>query len=294
MDISQSYPPFLGSEIGNPEPKKSRFHILPVPYEKSVSYGEGTAAGPQAILAASWQLELFDGVGIPAETGIHTCDHLTCTGSHAEDLSQIETWVARTMGAGHTPILIGGEHTVSVGAFRALKKQGAAVGIVQFDAHADLRTIYEDDPLSHACTMHRALDLGFEIFQIGVRSLSLAEHELREEKRIRHLDAAQIAAGGVPAVILPDDFPRQIYITMDVDGLDPSVIPATGTPEPGGLGWYAIHDALAAVIRDRHVVGFDLVELAPAPGLHHADFAAAKLLYNTMGLIQRLSTSTPG
>lgn len=158
-------------------------------------------------------------------------------------------------------------------------------GVVQFDAHLDLRDEYEGDPLSHACVMMRAVEMGIPVFQIGCRSGCEEEYRARLKHGAGFLDAIDIARNGVPSKILPDDFPETIYITFDVDGLDPSVVPATGTPEPGGLGWYDALDLLAGVIFGRRVAGFDMVELAPAPGLHMADFAVAKLVYKIMGMI---------
>lgn len=283
------YPGFLESEVGIMDPNDALFHIIPAPYEKSVSYGTGTAQGPSAILRASQQLELFDGVDIPAECGIHTLAMIECEGTRDAALNHIRKTIEAVLDRNKIPVLLGGEHTVTVGALRALQHRYAPdkIGIVQFDAHADLRDTYEGSPLSHACVMHRALDMGFDIYQIGIRSLSYEEACLRREKGIGHLDARRIATAGFPDPILPAGFPSTVYLTIDVDGLDPSVIAATGTPEPGGLNWYQMMYALETIVAHHEVVGFDVVELAPIPGLHAADYAAARLIYNTMGIIRR-------
>ena len=278
---------FLESELGGSDPSDSLFHVVPACYEKSVSYGKGTAKGPQAILEASRQLEVYDGISIPAQRGIFTHPLLPCDGQPEEDLAEIAGIVGRIIHDKKIPVLLGGEHTVTVGALYALKQHGKSVGIVQFDAHADLRDTYEGSKLSHACVMHRAVEMGFPIFQLGVRSLSPYEVEYRKENDIPFLDAANIARSGLPDPLLPDDFPETIYITFDVDGLDPSVIPATGTPEPGGLLWYQAMDALQNIMTHRDVIGFDVVELAPIEGLHTSDFASARLVYNIMGMIDR-------
>jgi agmatinase len=280
-------PWFLESELGRRPPAECRFHVIPAAYEKSVSYGTGTGAGPAAILKASQQLELFDGVSVPGEEGIFTQAVLPCAGPAETALAEIAAAVARTLQMGGTPVLLGGEHTVSVAAFHALTERREPVGIVQFDAHADLRDTYEGNPLSHACVMRRALDLGHPIFQVGVRSLSPGEASLRDRLGIPHLDASAVHRGGLPDPLLPPGFPESVYVTIDADALDPSVMPATGTPEPGGLGWYDLLDALERVCRDRRVLGFDLVELAPIPGFAAPDFAAARLVYNTMGIVSR-------
>ncbi len=280
-------PGFLASELGETRPEACLFHVIPACYEKSVSYGKGAGQGPLAILDASQQLELYDGRGIPAQRGIFTHPVLDCEGTPEKELEKIADTVKGTMAAGKIPVLLGGEHTVTVGALKALEASKKSVGIVQFDAHADLRDSYEGSSLSHACVMHRALDMGFYIYQIGVRSLSPGEVELRSQRGIRHLDAAEIADKGIPDTILPDDFPEQVYITFDVDGLDPSVIQATGTPEPGGLLWYDAMKILEKVATEREIIGFDVVELAPIPGFHASDFASARLVYNIMGMIDR-------
>jgi agmatinase len=135
--------------------------------------------------------------------------------------------------------------------------------------------------------MHRALDMGIPIYQIGVRSLSHEEHLLREKLKIGHLDAAAINKTGMPKCILPPNFPDIIYITFDVDAFDPSIMPATGTPEPGGLSWYQAFQALESVIPGRKVVGFDVVELAPIDGMHAPEFTVARFIYNLFGIIAR-------
>jgi len=285
----QPSPHFLASEISQPPPEDALFHIIPVPFEKSVSYGTGTAKGPRAILESSQQLELFDGRSIPAEHGIYTHPVMDCESDAETVLQNISAAVTRVLTMDKIPVLLGGEHTVSVGAFRAIKNQCGNVGIVQFDAHADLRNTYEGTGYSHACVMHRALDLNFPIFQIGVRSLSHAEHLLREKLNIGHLDAAAIHKNGIPANILPPDFPGKIYITFDVDALDPSIMPATGTPEPGGLYWYQSLQILETIMEGREVIGLDVVELAPISGMHAPEFTIARLIYNWFGLITRIS-----
>ncbi len=281
-------PWFLESELGRRPPAECLFHVIPAAFEKSVSYGKGTAGGPEAILSASQQLECFDGISVPGEAGIFTQALMPCEGPPEIDLREISATVSRTIQLGKIPVLLGGEHTVSVGAFHGLKEQELTVGIVQFDAHGDLRDTYEGSPFSHACVMRRAHDMGFPIFQIGVRSLSPDEAVFRKDQGIYHLDARDIARERLPASLLPTDFPEALYITIDVDALDPSVMPATGTPEPGGLGWYDLLDALELVCQGRRILGFDVVELAPIPGMIAPDYAAARLVYNTMGIIHRL------
>ena len=280
-------PHFLASEIPPSTLQDALFHVIPVPYERSVSYGIGTAKGPEAILESSQQLELFDGTSIPAEHGIYTHPPIDCGKEPDVVLKKIKAAVASALTLEKIPVLLGGEHTVSVGAFQAIKETIKNVGIIQFDAHADLRNTYEGTPHSHACVMHRALDLKIPFFQIGVRSLSYEEYQLRREKRIPHLDASTLHETEIPLQILPADFPENIYITFDVDAFDPSIMPATGTPEPGGLAWHQTFELLERIVSARQIIGFDLVELAPVSGMHFPEFTVARFIYNLLGLITR-------
>ncbi len=275
---------FLASEYAGQPPETAAFHFWPVPLECSVSYGSGTRRGPEQLLAASQQLEKWDGHGCPGDAGLFTGQPCRVDAPIERVLADIEQRVEWSWSLDATPLLFGGEHTVSVGAFRALAKRAVPVGVVQFDAHADLRAEYQNSPWSHACVMRRAHELGLPISQWGVRALSPEEVDYRRVHAIHHVDADVLAAGPLPALQLPPDFPPEVYVTLDVDVLDPAVMPATGTPEPGGLGWYGALDLLARLSAGRRIVGADVVELAPIPGLHHPQFTAARLVYELMGL----------
>jgi agmatinase len=278
---------FHGEDVPPSAPDRALFHVIPVPYEKSVSYGTGTADGPQAILDASCQLELFDGKGIPAELGIYTQPMLDCSGSYQEALARVETAVVASLSHNKIPVMLGGEHTITSGAIRALRQKYPDFGVVQFDAHADLRETYEGSPFSHACVMKRIFDLGIPLFQLGTRSYSLEEHSLRQKHAISHIDAEVIFRMDINQFVLPVDFSEKVFITFDVDGLDPSIMPATGTPVPGGLTWYQAMGLLQRIMDSRICIGFDVVELAPVPLLHGASFAAAQLVYAMMGFLSR-------
>ncbi|WP_320172264.1 agmatinase [Maridesulfovibrio sp.] len=276
---------FLAGEIPNCAPETAVVHVIPAPLESSVSYGGGTAAGPAAILEASTQLELWNGRSCPGEAGLYTAPAVNCSDNTETALAEIESAVSYALECGAAPFVIGGEHTVTLGALRALKKAYGTFGIVQFDAHADLRPSYEGNPLSHACVMRRAVDdLELPVFQLGVRALCVEEAEFRMGSNlVKHIDARELYLSGIPEKLLPDDFPEKIYISFDVDGLDPSVIRATGTPVPGGILW---HDALTLMekaIMGRHIIGADVVELAPQAGDHASDFAATQLAYELIG-----------
>lgn len=185
-------------------------------------------------------------------------------------------------------MLLGGEHTVTYGALAALKKRFGTFGIIQFDAHADLRDSYEGSPWSHACVMRRAVkDLGLPLAQFGVRAMCLDEVEARKEHGVTFHDAASIARSGLPESLLPPDFPRQVYLTFDVDGLDPSIMPATGTPVPGGLGWYQSLDIAERTLSGRDVLGFDVVGAGSGARNARFRFRRRRLAYALMGIVAR-------
>jgi agmatinase len=278
---------FLESEAGRPKPGDSLFHVLPVPYEKTVSYIGGAAKGPGAILKASQQLELFDGKSVPASRGIYTHPDMDCSGSDIDTIIKIEQIVRSILLEEKIPVILGGEHTITYPAVTAALKHYKNLGVIQFDAHADLRENYDGSKYSHACVMKRIFDACIPFIQVGVRSMTEEEHRFREENRILHYDADYIYRNNKFTIDFPADFPDNIFITVDVDGLDPSVIPATGTPHPGGLLWHDFFRFIESIPPAKKIVGFDVTELAPVPESIVSDFAAAKLVYNIMGIISR-------
>lgn len=280
---------FLASEYEPAPPEKAAFHVIPVPLERSVSYGGGTARGPAAILAASQQLEALESGMAPGEGGIYTAPPVDCAGSPEQVLARVQKAVAAALAQGAVPVLLGGEHTVTLGALMALadhaRRTGLPFGVVQFDAHADLRHSYGGDTWSHASVMRRAAeDLELPLVQFAVREISREEIEVREKLGVTHYDAWFLSRVGLPEQPLPEDFPRRIYISFDVDGLDPSLMPATGTPSPGGLTWKECQFILEKCAAGHEIIGLDVVELAPIVGLHHADYTAARLAHFMMGL----------
>ena len=278
---------FLGSEFLPVKPAEALFHVIPVPFEKTTSFGKGTARGPAALIHASQQLEAFNGTDIPGEQGIYTTPAINCSGSATTVLGRISTAVSATLKAKKIPVLIGGEHTISIGAIAACKHHLPSFGVIQFDAHADLRDSYEGTSLSHACVMRRIVEMDVPILQIGVRALCIEEDVFRKERKIPCHDAAIIAEYGVPPKLVPASFPKNIYISFDVDAFDPSVVTATGTPVPGGLSWYQALLLLEYVTEGRRVRGFDVVELAPRSHDNASTFAAAQLVYEIMGMVTR-------
>ncbi len=285
MNTDKTCPDFLASESAPASADAAFFHILPVPYEKTVSYGTGAALGPRAILEASQQLEKFDGRNMPADRGLYTHPALDCQGTGEEVLERITASVSGILEHHALPVMLGGEHTITLGALRAFVRHLSPVGVIQFDAHADLRDTYEGSHLSHACVMRRVHELGLPIVQAGVRCLSYEEDCFRRKTGIQMLDAADLHGKGLPDTFPPPGFPRDVYVTFDVDALDCGLMPATGTPEPGGLTWTQAMHLLKLIARQRHILGFDVVELAPIPRFHAADYTAAKLCYAIMGMV---------
>jgi len=274
---------FLQSELEITSPEESLFHIIPAAYEQSVSYGTGTAQGPQAIINASQQLETYDGKSFPSNKGIHTKEFLKVTGSPENVLLEIKNSVYTCASSKKIPILLGGEHTVTLGAIQGLIDNKEDFGVIQFDAHADLRDTYEGSPYSHACVMRRIHELDIPIFQIANRSYSAEEISYRKENMIPFFDAQE----NYDNISIPSDFPKKIYITIDIDVFDISLMPATGTPEPGGILWYQFFNIIEELASKRNIIGFDCVEFSPIKEFHAYDFLCARLIYNMMGIIDR-------
>ncbi|MGE3298008.1 MAG: agmatinase [Porticoccaceae bacterium] len=280
---------FLGSEVENTPANQARFHVIPVPFERTTSYGGGTREGPGAILAASQQLETWDGESNPSLLGIHTQPTVAVDGDIEAVMEAIAAATEAAVRAGALPVAIGGEHTVTCGVVRGLLRSGIGpFGVVQIDAHADLRDRYEGNPYSHASVMRRVVEDGVPLFQLGVRACCEEELRARRDFHVGAIDARELVVGNRMTLELPADFPQQVFFTVDVDGLDPSVFPSTGTPVPGGLGWYQTLALFESVARQRRIVGFDVMEFAPIPGFHAYEFAAAQLIYKFMGICQRI------
>jgi agmatinase len=288
---------FLGLQDSLSRKEDARAWLLPIPYEATTSYGAGTRNGPAAILAASRQVELYDrefDCEPAARLGIHTLEPLGLVHSRPEDMiAVIEDVVADILSgkdSEFTPELLavlGGEHTISAGVARGLARAAGTDKLVavQIDAHADLRDEYEQSRFSHACAARRIQEV-CPIFQIGIRNLSAEEEVFRRESLAVKTVFAEETCG---TTFLTDlaDFVRgmQVYLTIDLDGLDPSIMPAVGTPEPGGLSWACTLEVLRTICRESAGVPvFDVVELAPIPGLSAPDFLAARLVYKTITL----------
>ena len=284
---------FLGLDPEHSNFTAARVLVLPIPFEATVSYGGGTALGPEAIITASQQVELYDREFDcePALLyGVHTLPALDLPPAPAQAVDAIAAATAEAARSGKLVVGLGGEHTISVGFGRGLLEAlGGPLTVVQIDAHSDLRDTYEDTPFSHACIARRLLETpGMEqVLQLGIRSVCTEEvafvRSHPEQARVWY--AEQVHAGDWRSEFISRLRGRRVYLTIDVDGLDPAIVPATGTPEPDGLTWAETLDILRTLTQHATVVGLDCVELAPAAGLHAAEFAVAKLVYKTISYV---------
>ncbi len=274
----------------------SRVAVLPVPFERTVSYGKGTAEGPRAIVRASQFVETYDEElgSEPFLQGIATLDPFEPPAEDlAEALAEVEAEARRHLAAGKFLVTLGGEHSLSTAPIRAARAVFGEVGVVQFDAHADLRDEYEGTPWSHACIMRRVLELGVPTLAVGIRSLSTPEARLVTERGLPVIWGHEMARAAELFAPLLASLPERIYLTFDVDYFDPSLVPATGTPEPGGGTWYPTLALLRELFRTKTVVAMDVVELAPFAEQAVSDFVAAKLIYKCLGYLQEKETGTP-
>ncbi|MEW6442877.1 MAG: agmatinase [bacterium] len=285
---------FLGLGPEDAEPERAGVVILPVPYERTSSYVMGCFRGPQAILEASPQLEYYD-EELDCEIyrlcgGIATLEPLDLfaetTGPAV--VEKVRQTVASLLEKGKFVVCLGGEHTSSLGAIRACRDRGdGKLSLLQLDAHSDLRDSYLGDPYSHASVMARALEFVPRLVQVGIRSQDAQELAHPARDRVQTFYAHAIKTGKMPdwQERVLDALSDRVYITIDADFFDPSVVPAVSTPEPGGFLWYETLELLRKVTAAKDVVGFDICEFCPVDGLHYPDFTLARLLYKLIGYV---------
>lgn len=276
---------FLDSELSDKErdANAAKYVVIPMPLERTVSYGSGTAAGPQAILDASDQLERLCSGLEPCSAGIHTQAPVNCEGPLPDVMARLAERTRVASAAGKIPVTLGGEHSLTYGAVMGVKQAlNRPIGIVQIDAHADLRKAYQGEKHSHASVMQLLAQEGIRLAQFGVRALCQEEVDRRVEANVFFVDAEELVTGSIHAIDLPDDFPEDIYVSYDVDGLDPSEMPATGTPVPGGLSYYQSIHLIRHALKGRNLVGLDVVELAPITSMEGWNFTAAQIVYSLM------------
>jgi agmatinase len=276
---------FGGYEVEN-NYENASIVVVPVPYDETSTYMKGADRGPDAILEASPNLEYYDiETGFEARSrGIYTTDYITEKSSPEALCDEVEKNISRLLDAGKFPVVIGGNHSVSIGSIRAFAKKYGRLSVLQLDAHSDLRPEYEGSPLNHACAMSRAKEVA-EVTQVGIRSMSADElpfvdperffpaHELYYNKELYRKAAGQLG--------------ENVYVTIDLDVFDPSIMPSTGTPEPGGPEYTELMHFLRTVAETKNIVGFDVVELCPRADNKMPDFVAAKVIYQLLSYIFR-------
>jgi agmatinase len=264
--------------------RKSRIVILPVPYDATSTWMRGADKGPEAILKASENLEFYD-IETKSEAhkhGIYTHEPLEGKISPEALVNSLYKKVMFLLSEKKFPVIVGGNHTVTIGSVRAFAEFNNDLTVLQLDAHTDLRQIYEGSPYNHACTMARARELA-PVVQVGIRSMSAEEVPFADFSRIFFAhDLYYDKSLYNNAIDLLSD---NVYITIDIDVFDPSLMPSTGTPEPGGPDYFEIMHFLREVVKRKNVVGFDMVELCPSPTNKTPDFVAAKVIYQLLSYI---------
>jgi len=261
--------------------ENSRVVFLPVPYDATSTYVKGSRRAPAAILHASYQLENYDieTAAEPYKVGIFTDKPVTENSSPQKMVAAVHNRVSKHLAGGKFVVTIGGEHSVSIGAIKAHADKYKNLSVLQLDAHSDLRDQYQGSKFNHACVMARVREL-CPIVQVGIRSMDICETKSIERQRIFFAKDIYNDRSYISKVI--DKLADNVYITIDLDVFDPSVMPSTGTPEPGGLLWYDVLTLLKTVCQKKNVAGFDVVELCPNENNKAPDFTAAKLIYKLL------------
>ncbi len=259
--------------------------LVPVPYEGGVSAGKGAAGAPDAVIEASGLLELYDEIldAEPYRAGIFTATPLPVSGSGVEVAQEVRSAVSEILGSGRFPVVLGGDHSITPGAVQGVAEHYSSLGVIQLDAHADLRSEYDGSRESHACVMARVREITRETLQVGIRSMSIEEARLAARDRLALFTMNRIRTGGFDPLTVLRALPKNVYITVDVDVFDWSVIASTGTPEPGGMFWDETLELLSKVFSTKNVVGFDVVELSCTEWDRNSPFAVAKLIYKMVG-----------
>lgn len=275
---------FLGSELKRSEnlEESAKFQMIQCPMEKTVSYGVGTSKGPAALLKASQELER----SAICEYGIFTHQPIDCSVEHSSCLADLQETTYRIAARNKLPVTLGGEHSLTWAAVRGISKHlQQKVGIIQVDAHADLRDRYEGNKHSHASVMNLLVQEGYSLASLGVRAICEEERVYRKQNDIFYMDGEELVRKNISSVILPEGFPELVYLTIDLDALDPSIMQGVGTPVPGGLSYYQVIDLVESALAGKRCIGIDMVELAPQTGELTSAFTAASLLQRILELV---------
>ena len=265
------------------------FVVVPVPYDLTSTYQPGSRRGPAAIIEASTNMELYD-EELKKETylaGIHTTLPLTIDARGPKNMiNAVRKKISKVSVQNKIPVMLGGEHSISLGAVQALKEKYPKLKVLQLDAHADLRESYQKSPYSHASVARRISEI-CPLIQVGIRSMSKEESDFLPQSKVKSYSADFALENKDWCETICKDLSGDLFVTIDLDVFDPSIMPSTGTPEPGGLYWRTVLRLLELVSRSCKIRGFDVVELAPISGIVAPDFMAAKLIYRLMGYITK-------
>lgn len=276
---------FLGLEPRYAAYESAKFVVLPVPYDAATSYNSGTRYGPAAIISASQHVECFDDEisGSCFARGIATLDPIepNLTGPEAmhEDLFKAARRVARD---GKFLFALGGDHSITSALVRAAMTKHKKLSILQVDAHLDLRDSFHGAKYSHACVMRRSVELGATVVPVGIRSVDESEFRFARRAKIKPVTALDCHSDDNWLDRVLDALGDVVYVTLDIDGFDPSIAPGTGTPEPGGLDWYQVIGLLRLVAAEKTIIGADIVEVMPIPGQVVTEYLAARLAHKLM------------
>ena len=272
---------FLDPEKENYFLEKSKIVILPVPFDGTSTWLKGADKGPEAIISASSNLETYD-IETNFEVyneGIYTADPVREKSSPEILAKKVEKATEKYIQKGKFVALLGGEHSVSIGSIKAHARHFQNLSVLQLDAHSDLRQEYMGSKYNHACVMARAREI-CPVVQVGIRSIDASERKFIDKKRVFFAEKIYNRKNWQKEVV--KKLSSRVYVTIDLDVFDPGILPSTGTPEPGGLGWYQVLELLREVSRKKEIVGFDVVELCPNKYDKSSDFLTAKLVYKVL------------
>ena len=297
MDPTEHHVPFLDLDPQFSAYQSSRFVVLPLPYQGTVTYGTGTAGAPEAIIQASTQVELFDEElrGEFFQAGVFTAQPLDCQAPSPKLLQQrIAAAADKFLADGKFVLALGGEHSLSVALIKAAARRRTDLSVLHLDAHADLRDTYQQNKYSHACVLRRLWELSIPTMSVGVRSYSSQESPLIQASPERLVTAREIAHARNRRAATRQWMDRvlaglsdTVYVTIDIDVFDPGQAPGTGTPEPGGLDWYEVTALLRRLARSKKIVSADIVEVIPNAAGQITEFLAARLAYKIIAYCQR-------
>lgn len=287
MNTNFSYPTCEAFNFGGmskQDYQKARVVIFPVPYDATTYYESGTRNGPQAIIDASRHMELYD---IELKKSVKETDIFTLAALEPSKdspkgmITRVKGVVEKILADKKIPVTLGGEHSITIGVISAIKNKGYDFSVLHIDAHADLRDDFQGTKYHHGCVMRRVRNLNYSVVQVGIRSVSEEEAEYIESKKINNI----FYYPDLPIDEIISALKENVYITFDLDALDPGIMPAVGTPEPAGLSWQEAVNLLKRVAQERKIIGADIVELCPIAGLIAPNFLAAKLVYKIISYI---------